>query len=376
MPQTSLREERLFLTMFNNKVLQVLLLLLILSSVVLFYLFAGSNESFLSETKALKDTDRAVKEKRADTAQIDQAIRHAEEFKNDYHILFMFTKASENPGLHKKLKTALDSMFQHAKFDSQEILHLHFVSDEKSKVIAEDELIHHQQHPNVHLQIHFHNADDFARKVHPIVEKMQEHFGNHNYFKDAIFFLSIAMHRIMPSSVHRIVQLDLDLRIDANIRDLWDEFSYFAHTSLYGLAREDQPVYRHLFWKHRKDNPGTKVGSPPPDGFPGFNSGVVLLNLDRIRDSKFYNDFLDEGKIEGLVKKYHFKGHLGDQDFFTLMSMDHPELFYYLDCVWNRQLCQWWKGKGYDDIFDKYFVCNGDIKIWHGNCNTPFPDEE
>lgn len=375
MPQVSLREERLLSSLMNNRILQILLLLLAFSTVYLFYSFAGSKESFLTETEAFKESNVA-KQKRADDAHIDQAIKHAEEFKNDYHILFMFTKVAQNPGLKKKLKTVLESLFSHAKFDSEEILHLHFVSDEESKTIAKEELFHHTQHPDVHLQTHFHDADELGKQVYPIVETMQKHFGGHDYFKDAIFFLSIAMHRIMPNNIHRMVQLDLDLRIDANIRDLWDEFSYFSHQNLFGLARENQPVYRHIFWKYRKENPGTKVGSPPPDGLTGFNSGVILLDIDKIRESKFYNDFLNNGNIEELAEKYHFKGHLGDQDFFTLMSIDYPELFYYLDCSWNRQLCEWWRNRGYEKVFDQYFMCDGGIKIWHGNCNTPFPGEE
>jgi len=71
--------------------------------------------------------------------------------------------------------------------------------------------------------------------------------------------------------------------------------------------------------------------------------------------------------------RFSFKGHLGDQDFFTLLSFEHPELFYTLDCGWNRQLCTWWKTKGYEDIFDQYYQCNSKVKIWHGNCDTPIP---
>ena len=69
--------------------------------------------------------------------------------------------------------------------------------------------------------------------------------------------------------------------------------------------------------------------------------------------------------------RYSFKGHLGDQDFYTLLSFEQPQLFYQLPCTFNRQLCQWWKNKGYERVFDEYFACSGDVKIWHGNCDTP-----
>ena len=55
--------------------------------------------------------------------------------------------------------------------------------------------------------------------------------------------------------------------------------------------------------------------------------------------------------------------------------MEHPELFHVLDCTWNRQLCTWWKDHGYSDVFDQYFRCDGEVKIYHGNCNTPIPED-
>jgi len=115
------------------------------------------------------------------------------------------------------------------------------------------------------------------------------------------------------------------------------------------------------------------VGEPPPHGLPGFNSGVLLLDLDRMRNSTLYNTMLVEESVHRLCEQFHFKGHLGDQDFFTLVGMLHQQLFYVLPCQWNRQLCQWWRNNGYQDVFDKYFQCDGDIMIYHGNCNTPIP---
>lgn len=62
-----------------------------------------------------------------------------------------------------------------------------------------------------------------------------------------------------------------------------------------------------------------------------------------MRNSKLYSELITPQTVEKLTKKYHFKGHLGDQDFFTLIGMDHEELFYVLPCTWNRQLCTWCK---------------------------------
>uniref|UniRef100_H2Z3T5 Xyloside xylosyltransferase 1 n=1 Tax=Ciona savignyi TaxID=51511 RepID=H2Z3T5_CIOSA len=174
--------------------------------------------------------------------------------------------------------------------------------------------------------------------------------------------------------VHRMVQLDVDLKFKTNIRDIWSEFKYFKKETLIGIANENQPVYRHLMWKFRAEYPGTKVGDPYPKGQPGFNSGVLLLHLDNMRSSNMYKSYMDANRLQQLSQKYYFKGHLGDQDFYTLLSFEYPQLFHVLPCGWNKQLCQWWKDKGYQDVWDQYFECSGDIKIYHGNCNTPFPE--
>ncbi|XP_068137254.1 xyloside xylosyltransferase 1 isoform X2 [Hyperolius riggenbachi] len=178
-----------------------------------------------------------------------------------------------------------------------------------------------------------------------------------------------------PANITRIIQLDLDLKFKTNIRELFEEFDNFLQASVIGIAQEMQPVYRHTFWQYRRENPNTKVGEPPPEGMPGFNSGVMLLNLEAMRQSKLYNQLLEPTAVRQLAEKYHFKGHLGDQDFFSMIGMEHPELFYVLDCSWNRQLCTWWKDHGYADIFDQYYKCESHIKILHGNCNTPILED-
>lgn len=51
------------------------------------------------------------------------------------------------------------------------------------------------------FQVVFHDVNGLAEKLFPIVKAMQKHFsaGSGAYYSDAIFFLSVAMHRIMPT---------------------------------------------------------------------------------------------------------------------------------------------------------------------------------
>lgn len=49
-------------------------------------------------------------------------------------------------------------------------------------------------------QVIVHDVNELTEKLFPIVEAMQKHFsaGSGTYYSDSIFFLSVAMHRIMP----------------------------------------------------------------------------------------------------------------------------------------------------------------------------------
>ncbi|XP_038605604.1 xyloside xylosyltransferase 1 [Tachyglossus aculeatus] len=289
----------------------------------------------------------------------------------------MLTKAERRAGLWARAAESLRSLLRGARLGPRRPLALHLLTDPPSAALARGTLRQLTQHHDGPYQVIFHDVNELTEKLFPLVESMQKHFsaGSGTYYSDSIFFLSVAMHRIMPKEISRIIQLDLDLKHMTNIRELFEEFDNFSEGNVIGIAREMQPVYRHTFWQFRQENPKTRVGDPPPDGLPGFNSGVMLLDLEAMRQSQLYNQLLEPARVQQLTEKYHFRGHLGDQDFFTMIGMEHPELFHVLDCTWNRQLCTWWNDHGYSDVFDAYFRCDGQVKIYHGNCNTPIPED-
>ncbi|XP_032382945.1 xyloside xylosyltransferase 1 [Etheostoma spectabile] len=385
---------------------QFVLLLAAALAVVAFYYFGSERQNFSSTTKRIKHTQASHNANRNDAdLTVDTKLSHpvgseeqAEEEQDEggeskglmprkgdsdsagdqrYHALMMFTKVDKSRSLQDKFRVAMLSMVQHGRFMEGEVLVLHFVSDQASKELGERMLQEFLLDATFKYEVLFHDVVALTQKLFPIVEAMQKHFsaGSGAYYSDAIFFLSVAMHHIMPESLTRIVQLDLDLKYRTNIRDLFQEFDQFPPEAVIGIAREMQPVYRHTFWQYRKENPQTRVGDPPPDGRPGFNSGVMLLDLGAMRNSALYNKLLEPSNVAKLADHYRFRGHLGDQDFFTMIGMEHPELFYSLACGWNRQLCTWWRDHGYGDVFQMYYRCVGHVYIYHGNCNSPIPDD-
>lgn len=379
---------------------QFVLLLTAALAVVAFYFFGSERHDFSSTTKRIKQTQASHNTNRNDAdLSLDTRLVHPErgELERDreegevrarradsghevsqyYHALMMFTKVDKSRSLQAKFRVAMLSMAKYSLFLDKEVLVLHFVSDEASRELGERMLPELLLVGTFQYEVVFHDVGVLSQKLFPIVEAMQKHFsaGSGAYYSDAIFFLSVAMHHIMPTDLQRIVQLDLDLKYRSNIRELFLEFDRFPPGAVIGIAREMQPVYRHTFWQYRKENPQSRVGEPPPDGLPGFNSGVMLLDLGAMRTSALYNQLLEPRNVAQLADQYHFRGHLGDQDFFSMIGMEHPGLFHQLACGWNRQLCTWWREHGYGDVFQLYYRCEGPVYIYHGNCNTPIPDD-
>jgi len=67
-------------------------------------------------------------------------------------------------------------------------------------------------------------------------------------------------------------------------------------------------VYRNAFTTYRLSHPNTTLGGPPTHGgYPGLNSGVLLLKLNKIRQSKKYKSLITASSVSSLCRKYQFK---------------------------------------------------------------------
>lgn len=301
---------------------------------------------------------------------IDVAVvKNDEDDHEPVKVIITFTNAAGKEDFQNKFAVTIGSLM---KFSSRKVV-LYILGDSVSQGIA-NEIIGREVLDQSKIEVKSLDIEKLAKDMEAVIRPMQEQFSYKPgaYYSHALFFMSVSMHRILHN-INRIIMLDADLKFTDDIVKLYKIFHNFQKENVLGIAREAQPVYRHTFWAYRQSHPGTRVGEPPPDGLTGFNSGVLLLDLDKMRQSELYNKLLTGESIKKISQEFGFKGHLGDQDFFTLIGMKHEELIYILPCQWNRQLCQWWRNNGYADVFDLYFKCEMDIKIYHGNCNTPIP---
>lgn len=293
-----------------------------------------------------------------------------------HNVWCIFTKVTSHAPMKHKFHTFTNSLFDH----STGHVALHVIIDNSSRTVAQEVLETVKETTQKDILVMYYDVAYLAEELQDIVSAMQPHFSSQpgTYYSDALFFLSLGLHRIALDQ-QRAAMFDADTKLQANIEELFQEFDRFGPDTLFGLAPELTPVYRHVLYLYRSHHKDTRFGEPlsshNDQGFPGVNSGVILFRLDRMRTNSLYNQLLQAEAVASLANKYSFKGHLGDQDFYTLLAMEHPNLVHLLPCVWNRQLCTWWRDHGYRDVFDAFAYCNGAVKLYHGNCNTPIPND-
>lgn len=66
-----------------------------------------------------------------------------------------------------------------------------------------------------------------------------------SYYSNALFFYSMVLHHVIPKTVaDRLILIDVDIQLTANILELFEEFGRFKQDEVIGIAYEQQPVYR------------------------------------------------------------------------------------------------------------------------------------
>ncbi|XP_032081705.1 xyloside xylosyltransferase 1 isoform X2 [Thamnophis elegans] len=187
---------------------------------------------------------------KAGEEEAEEALRAEAE---ELHVVAVLAKAERNEALREKAAAALRSLVRFGKLGPREALALHLLCDGPSRGAARQLLQQALRPAAFKYKVVFHDLETLAQKLQPTVEALQKLFsaGAGSYYGDSLFFLSVAMHHIMPREVSRVIQVDLDVEYRANIRELFQEFDNFPEGAVIGIAQEMQPVYR---------SPGKNVG--------------------------------------------------------------------------------------------------------------------
>jgi lipopolysaccharide biosynthesis glycosyltransferase len=141
-----------------------------------------------------------------------------------------------------------------------------------------------------------------------------------NYkYKHDLFYILPYHHLEFPDTIKKLILIDVDLEFRTDFYDLFQQFKKFSPTEVIGCGVTQSPFYFTFFKYYKKLNPNTHIGQA--GRYQGLNTGVLLLDLEKMRASQSYQKTTQPATITELKDKYKFLGTVGDQDWLTLVTL-------------------------------------------------------
>ncbi|XP_076010095.1 glucoside xylosyltransferase 1-like isoform X2 [Genypterus blacodes] len=136
---------------------------------------------------------------------------------------------------------------------------------------------------------------------------------------------------LILKEVDSIVYVDSDILFLQPVDQLWSFLSGFNATQLAAMAPEHEEP--RIAWYNR-------FARHPFYGRTGVNSGVMLMNMTRMRNTFFKNDMTSVGLrweelLMPLLQKYKLNITWGDQDLLNIIFHHNPEHLLEFPCQWN-----------------------------------------
>ncbi|XP_050448704.1 xylosyl- and glucuronyltransferase LARGE1-like isoform X2 [Cataglyphis hispanica] len=155
---------------------------------------------------------------------------------------------------------------------------------------------------------------------------------------------------ILPDAMKedRVLVLDTDVTVMSDVYSLWKMFENFSAVQTLGLIENQSNWYvKALSYGQR----------PWPALGRGFNTGVMLMHLRRLRDGKFASLW---ERVTKSVLRYIPETSLADQDVINAVINEQPNIVYKIECTWNIQLSD-------HTISDMCYRDTNHINILHWN---------
>ncbi|XP_055047075.2 glucoside xylosyltransferase 1 [Misgurnus anguillicaudatus] len=169
----------------------------------------------------------------------------------------------------------------------------------------------------------------FSYVVHPIS------FPNDHHEEWSQLFKPCASQRLFLPMILRnvdsLLYVDTDVLFLRPVEFIWDTLARFNSTQLVAMAPEHEEP--RIAWYSR-------FSRHPYYGKTGINSGVMLMNLTRMRMAQFKNDMTSVGLhwdelLMPLLQKYKLNITWGDQDLINIIFHYNPEMLFVFPCHWN-----------------------------------------
>lgn len=193
-------------------------------------------------------------------------------------------------------------------------LHFHIVVNNASQLILEN-LFKTWDLPQVKTTLYL--VDSIVDDVSWIPNK---------HYSGIFGLLKLTLPKVLPSSLEKVVVLDTDVTFVSDIMELWMLFHKFNRNQSIGLVDNQSDWYLGRLWKQHKAWPA--LGR-------GFNTGVILLHLERLRIANWEKLWRDVAKKNLITYR---STALADQDIFNAVIKEHPDMVLKLPCQWNVQL--------------------------------------
>ncbi|CAN7938798.1 unnamed protein product [Ixodes hexagonus] len=193
-------------------------------------------------------------------------------------------------------------------------LHFHFVSDAVAHLVLQT-LFRTWNVPAV--EVSFYLADNLQGEVSWIPNK---------HYSGVYGLMKLVLPRALPETLDKVIVLDTDITFASDIAELWRIFHRFTAKQAIGLVENQSDWYLGKLWKNHR---------PWPALGRGFNTGVILLQLQKLRGRNWMQMWRLIAEKE-LISMWFTS--LADQDIFNAMLKQHTDLLYRLPCQWNVQL--------------------------------------
>ncbi|XP_053111505.1 glucoside xylosyltransferase 1 isoform X4 [Hemicordylus capensis] len=137
--------------------------------------------------------------------------------------------------------------------------------------------------------------------------------------------------KLILKNVDSLLYVDTDILFLRPVDDIWSFLEKFNSTQIAAMAPEHEEP--RIGWYNR-------FARHPYYGKTGINSGVMLMNMTRIRRKYFKNDMTTarlqwEEILMPLLKKYKLNITWGDQDLLNIIFFHNPESLFVFPCQWN-----------------------------------------
>ncbi|XP_060270101.1 xylosyl- and glucuronyltransferase LARGE1 isoform X3 [Ovis aries] len=221
-------------------------------------------------------------------------------------------------------------------FHRRNPLHFHLIADSIAEQILAT-LFQTWMVPAV--RVDFYNADELKSEVSWIPNK---------HYSGIYGLMKLVLTKTLPANLERVIVLDTDITFATDIAELWAVFHKFKGQQVLGLVENQSDWYLGNLWKNHR---------PWPALGRGYNTGVILLLLDKLRKMKWEQMWrlTAERELMGMLSTS-----LADQDIFNAVIKQNPFLVYQLPCFWNVQLSDHTRSEQcYRDV--------SDLKVIHWN---------